>query len=79
MEFIFLWSFNILEIKASNSVTQSSIEAEYIALSEVTKEIMCVKQVLEKMGIGFKLPITVSIDDVGAIYLSNNHSLGRTT
>jgi hypothetical protein len=31
------------------------------------------------MGIGLKLPITVKIDIVGAIYLSNNHSLGQRT
>jgi hypothetical protein len=54
--------------KASNSVTLSSTESEYIVLSEVTKEIMFVKQVLETMGIGLKLPITVKIDNVGAIY-----------
>jgi hypothetical protein len=65
--------------KASNSVTLSSTEAEYIALSEVTKEIMFVKQVLETIGIGLKLPITVKIDNVGAIYLSNNHSLRQRT
>jgi hypothetical protein len=65
--------------KASNSVTLTSTEAECIALSEVTKEIMFVKQVLETMGIGLKLPITVKIDNVGAVYLSNNHSLGQRT
>jgi hypothetical protein len=65
--------------KASNSVTLSSTEAEYIALSEITKEIMFVKQVLETMGIGMKLPIIVQIDNVGAIYLSNNYSLGQRT
>jgi hypothetical protein len=36
---------------------------------------MFVKQVLETMVIGLKIPITVKIDNVGAIYLSNNHSL----
>jgi hypothetical protein len=65
--------------KASNSVTLSSTEAEYIALSEITKEIMFVKQVLETMGIGMRLPIIVRIDNVGAIYLSNNYSLGQRT
>jgi hypothetical protein len=52
---------------------------QYIALSEVTKEIMFVKQVIETMGIGLKLPITVKIYNVGAIYLSNNYSLGQRT
>jgi hypothetical protein len=48
-------------------------------LSEVTIEIMLVKKVLETMGDGLKLPITVKIDSIGAIYLSNNHSLGQRT
>jgi hypothetical protein len=39
------------------SVTLSSTEAEYFALSEVTKGIMFVKQVLETMGINLVLPI----------------------
>jgi hypothetical protein len=56
--------------KASNSVTLASTEAEYIALSEITKEIMFVKEVLETMGIGMKLPTIVQIDNVGAIYLA---------
>jgi hypothetical protein len=63
--------------KARNSVTLSSIEAEYIALSDSTKEIMFVKQVLVTMGTGMKLPIIVQINIVGAIYLSNNYSLGQ--
>jgi hypothetical protein len=65
--------------KASKSVTLSSTEAEYVALSEITKEIMFVKQVLETMNIKIKLPITVRVDNVGAIYLSNNFSLGQRT
>jgi hypothetical protein len=65
--------------KASNSVTLSSTEAEYVALSEITKEVIFVKQVLETMRIGVKLPIIINEDNVGAIYLSNNHSLGQIT
>ena len=65
--------------KAGKSVTLSSTEAEYFALSEVTKEIMFVKQVLETMGINLVLPILVKVDNVGAIYLSNNYSLSQRT
>jgi hypothetical protein len=65
--------------RASRSVTLSSTEAEYVALSEVTKEIIFVKQVLETMGIILRLPILVKVDNVGAIYLSNNFSLGQRT
>jgi hypothetical protein len=31
------------------------------------------------MGVGLKLPITVKIDYVGAIFLTSNHSLGQRT
>jgi hypothetical protein len=60
-------------------VTLSSTEAEYVALSNITKEVIFVKQVLETMGIGVKLPIIINVDNVGAIHLSNNHSLGQRT
>jgi hypothetical protein len=65
--------------KSAKSVTLSSTEAEYIALSEVTKEIMFVKQVLDTMGIEIGLPIYVKVDNVGAIYLSKNFSLSQRT
>ena len=65
--------------KAGKSVTLSSTEAEYYALSEVTKEIIFVKQVLETMGINLVLPILVKVDNVGAIYLSNNFSCSQRT
>jgi hypothetical protein len=55
----FCGAFIAWKSKASNSVTLSSTEAEYIALSEITKEIIFVKQALETMGIGMKLPIIV--------------------
>jgi hypothetical protein len=31
------------------------------------------------MGIGVKLPISINVDNFGAIFLSNNHSLGHRT
>jgi hypothetical protein len=65
--------------KAMKAVTLSSTEAEYYAFSEVTKEVMFVKQVLETMGINITLPILVKVDNVGAIYLSNNYSLSQRT
>jgi hypothetical protein len=65
--------------KSSKSVTLSSTEAEYVALSEVTKEIIFIKQVLESMGINLTLPIKVKVDNVGAIYLSNNFTVSQRT
>ena len=58
--------------KAQKSITLSSSEAEWIALSEATKEIMFVLQLLESMKIKVKLPIIVRVDNVGAIFMSKN-------
>jgi hypothetical protein len=65
--------------KAGKSVTLSSTEAEYVAVSEVAKEILFAKQVLESMGIDLTYPIVIKCDNVGAIYLANNHSVGQRT
>ena len=54
------------------SVTQSSTEAEYFAISEVAKEIMFTKQLLDKIGIPVQLPIVVRVDNIGAMFLANN-------
>ncbi len=58
--------------KAQRSVTLSSTEAEWIALSEATKEIIFVLQLLESLGIKVNLPIMVSVDNTGAIFMSKN-------
>ena len=57
----------------------SSTEEEYVAISEMCKEILFIKSVLEfieKMTIN--LPILIFCDNEGAIYLSNNHESRRT-
>jgi hypothetical protein len=74
MELYFLGALIAQKFKACRSVTLSSTEAEYYALSEVTKEVMSAKQVLETMGIKLNLPIQIKVDNVGEIYLSKNFS-----
>ena len=54
------------------SVVLSTIEAEYMAISEVVKELKFIVQLLQTMNIEVELPITVYVDNVGAIWLSNN-------
>jgi len=61
------------------SVTLSSTEAEYVSISELAKEILFVKQVLEEMGIELEYPIVIEVDNVGAIYLANNHTTSQRT
>ena len=65
--------------KSGRSVTLSSTEAEYFAVSEITKEIMFIKQVIESMNIKLNYPIIIKCDNVGAIYLANNHTTGQRT
>ncbi len=65
--------------KSGKSVTLSSTEAEYFAISEVAKEIIFLKQVIESMGMKLQLPIVIKVDNVGAIYLSNNYTTSQRT
>ena len=50
------------------SVVLSTTEAEYIALSEVVKELKFIVQLLQTMNLEVELPITVHVDNVGAIW-----------
>ena len=61
------------------SVVLSSTEAEYMALSEVVKEQKFIVQLLQTMNIEVELPITVHVDNVGPIWLSNNRTTGDRT
>ena len=48
------------------SVVLSTTEAEYMALSEVVKELKFIVQLLQTMNITVELPITVHVDNIGA-------------
>ena len=61
------------------SVVLSTTEAEYMALSEVVKELKFIVQLLQTMNIEVELPITVYVDNVGAIWLSNNRTTSDRT
>ena len=65
--------------KGMKSVVLSTTEAEYMALSEVVKELKFIVQLLQTMNIEVKLPITVFVDNVGAIWLSNNRTTSDRT
>ena len=58
------------------SVVLSTTEAEYMALSEVVKELKVIVQLLHTMNIAVELAITVHVNNVGAIWLSNNRNTG---
>ena len=61
--------------KSMKSVVLSTTEAEYVAVSEVVKEIKFLYQMLRNMEIKGPLPIKVQVDNVGAIWLANNSSV----
>ena len=61
------------------SVVLSTTEAEYMALSEVVKKLKLIVHLLQTMNIEVELPITVHVDNVGAIWLSNNRTTSDRT
>ena len=50
-----------------------------MALSELVKELKFIVQLSQTMNITVELPITVHVDNVGAIWLSNNRNTGDRT
>ena len=61
------------------SVVLSATEAEHMTLSEVVKELKFIVQILQTMNIEVELPITVYVDNVGAIWLSNKRTTSERT
>jgi hypothetical protein len=70
---LFLMNVPILwKSKAQKSLALSSSEAEYYALSEAAKDIKFVHMLLTSMGMEVILPIVVKVDNVGAIFMTEN-------
>ena len=65
--------------KTQHHVTISTTKSEYVALSHVSMEILFVRDILLFLGIEVELPIMVKVDNQGAIFLSNNRTLGQRT
>ena len=61
------------------SLVLSTTEAEYIALSEVVKEIKFIIQLLKTMNVNVEMPITIYVDNVGASWFSNNRTTSERT
>ena len=58
--------------RAQKTVSLSSTEAEYIAVSEVITEILYIKHIMDFLQVKLSLPIIVNCDNVGAIFLGYN-------
>jgi len=58
--------------RLQRTVALSSTDTEYYALSECAKEIKFILQVLEGLGIQVQKPVIVHVDNIGAIFMSEN-------
>ena len=65
--------------RAQKSVSLSSTEAEYYAISKVCAEIIFIRNILEFLEVNIDYPITVWCDNVGAIFLSYNAKNSQRT
>ncbi|CAJ1934699.1 unnamed protein product, partial [Cylindrotheca closterium] len=65
--------------KAQRTVTLSSAEAEWIALSEVAKEVLFIAQILETMGVKVEYPIVIRVDNTAAIFMATNVTTNQRT
>ena len=65
--------------RGQKGVTLSTTEAEYVACSEVVKELLFIVYLLRHMKIEVELPIRVSVDNIGAIFLAENQNSSDRT
>ncbi|KFD65016.1 LOW QUALITY PROTEIN: hypothetical protein M514_22733 [Trichuris suis] len=65
--------------RAQKAVAQSTVEAEYVAIAEVTKEIKWIRQLLLDLGREQTNATCVFSDNQGAICLTSNPQLHRRT
>jgi hypothetical protein len=65
--------------KGQKSVSLSSTEAEYMAISEVAMEILYIVGILKFLGVKLSYPIEVNVDNIGAVYLSKNATTSNRT
>jgi hypothetical protein len=55
-----------MALKGEKSASLSSIEEEYMALSEVSMEILCIDGILKFLDVPLKYPVEVKVDNIGA-------------
>jgi hypothetical protein len=65
--------------RGQKSVTLSTTEAEYVAMSEAVREVKFTFQVLQTMNVQVSLPIKVNVDNIGAIFLAENRNTSERT
>ena len=65
--------------RGQKSVTLSTTEAEYVACSEVVKEVLFILQLLRHLQVKIQLLIHVHVDNIGAIFLAENQNSSDRT
>ena len=65
--------------KGQRAVALSSSEAEFYALSEAAKEVKFILNLLNSFGVKVDLPLTIYVDNVGAIFMAENVSTSERT
>ena len=65
--------------RQQKTVSLSSAEVEWIALSEAIKEILFVIQVLEALELPIEKPVVVRVDNMGAIFMAKNTTATKRT
>jgi len=65
--------------KSQKVVAMSSAEAEFYACGEAVKEVPFVAQIMMFLGVKIELPVQVWIDNVGAIFMSENQTSSSRT
>ena len=65
--------------KSQKVVALSSSEAEFYACGEAVREVPFIAQILLFLGVRLKIPVPVRIDNVGAIFMSENKTSSNRT
>ena len=65
--------------KAQSSTALNSSESEYVVLLEAAKEVKLIWMLLKSTSLEVKLPITVRVDNMGAIFMSENSTTSNRT
>jgi hypothetical protein len=65
--------------RTKRTVSLSTTKAETYAGVTCVQDMLCIKNVLELLGLHVKLPMVLEMDNQRAVYLANNWSIGGRT
>ena len=65
--------------KGQNIVTLSSTEAEFIAMTEATSDILFIKQIMDFLDMKMKVPVELNVDNTGAKCIAENEYASQRT